>query len=388
MLFKNFFNQNSKVIPSGDTLAGDPTKPIIELRQVVKTFKNAAGEFTVLKGVDAQFKRGEFVGVIGKSGSGKSTMINMITGIDRPTSGEIFVGGVPIHELDENQMAIWRGRNLGIVFQFFQLLPTLSLLENIMLPMDFCHIYEPSERPKKALELLELVEMEEHAHKLPTAISGGQQQRVAIARALANNPPIVIADEPTGNLDSKTADAIFGMFENLVKQGKTIVMVTHDSALAKRVTRSVLIADGEIVNNWVAKALPTLTHQQMLVATKQIENRQFEPGQLIIEQGKNSDHVFIITKGEVEVVVKQPNGSEEVLNRLAPGELVGEIEALNSQKAAATIRSCHSPVEMIALQKEKFLRLINESENTRNAVEAIMRQRMHDREKLKPSLAY
>ena len=388
MLFRDFFKKNPKYIPSGEFLAGDPGQPLIELRQVVKTFKNAAGEFTVLKGINTQFNRGEFIGVIGKSGSGKSTMINMITGIDRPSSGEIIVGGVPIHELDENQMAIWRGRNLGIVFQFFQLLPTLSLLENIMLPMDFCHIYEPSQRPFKAMELLEMVEMDQHAHKLPTAISGGQQQRVAIARALANNPPIIIADEPTGNLDSKTADAIFGMFENLVNQGKTIVMVTHDSALAKRVSRSVLIADGEIVNNWVARALPTLTHQQMLAATKQIENRQFAPGQLIIEQGKNSEHVYIITKGQVEVVVKQANGSEEVLSHLEAGELVGEIEALRSQYAAATIRSTHSPVEMIALQKEKFLRLINESDNTRNAIEAIMRQRLHDRDRLEPSMAY
>ena len=358
------------------------------MHQVVKTFKNAAGEFTVLKGIDTQFNRGEFVGVIGKSGSGKSTLINMITGIDRPTSGEIIIGGVPIHQLNENQMAVWRGRNMGIVFQFFQLLPTLTLLENIMLPMDFCHVYQPAERPQKALELLRLVEMDEHAHKLPTAISGGQQQRVAIARALANNPPIIVADEPTGNLDSKTADAIFNLFENLVKQGKTIVMVTHDSALAKRVSRTVLIADGEIVNDWVARALPTLTHQQMLAATREIEPRRFSPLQTIIEQGKDNDQVFIITKGEVEVVFKQSNGRESVLSHLSAGQLVGETEALNHQAAAASVRSTHTPVEMIALQREKFLRLVNESENTRQALETLVRQRQREREKLQPVLVY
>jgi ABC-type lipoprotein export system ATPase subunit len=387
-LFKNFFHKNPEYIPSGSALTGDPSSPLIQMHKVVKTFKNTAGEFTVLKGIDTQFNRGEFVGVIGKSGSGKSTLINMITGIDRPTSGEIFIGGVPIHKLNENQMAVWRGRNLGIVFQFFQLLPTLSLLENIMLPMDFCHMYQPFERPEKAMELLRLVEMDIHAHKLPTAISGGQQQRVAIARALANNPPIIIADEPTGNLDSKTADAIFTLFENLVKQGKTIVMVTHDSSLAKRVDRTILIADGEIVNDWVARALPTLTHQQMLAATKEIENRQFAPQQTIIEQGKDNDQVYIITKGEVEVVLKQSNGREAVLSHLSAGQLVGETEAINHQAASASVRSTHSPVEMIALQREKFMRLVNESENTRQAIENLVHQRQREREKSQPVLVY
>ena len=254
-LFKNFFSKNSAIVPPGEIPAGGRAAHLIEMRRVVKTFKNTAGEFTVLKGINTHFDRAEFVGVIGKSGSGKSTLINMITGIDRPTSGEIYISGIPIHSLNENQMAVWRGRNLGIVFQFFQLLPTLSLLENIMLPMDFCHTYPAGERAQKAMELLRLVEMEQHAHKLPTAISGGQQQRVAIARALANDPPIIIADEPTGNLDSKTAEAIFTLFENLVRQGKTIVMVTHDSALARRVSRTVLIADGEIVSDSAARAL-------------------------------------------------------------------------------------------------------------------------------------
>ncbi len=218
----------------------------IELRKVVKIFESEAGRFAALTGVDLQIRRGEFVAMVGKSGSGKSTMMNMITGIDRPTSGEVIIGETKVHKLSEGKMAEWRGRNIGVVFQFFQLLPTLSIVDNVMLPMDFCHKYAPRERRERAMELLELVGMAEQARKLPTAISGGQQQRVAIARALANDPPILAADEPTGNLDSKTADSVFDLFGSLVSEGKTIVMVTHDRDLAKRVGRSVLVADGEI----------------------------------------------------------------------------------------------------------------------------------------------
>ncbi|MCX7838513.1 MAG: ABC transporter ATP-binding protein [Anaerolineae bacterium] len=211
---------------------------LIRLHRVVKTFDTPAGKFAALRGVDLRVNAGEFVAVIGKSGSGKSTLVNMIAGIDRPTSGEVFVGDTAVHRLSEAQMAVWRGKHIGIVFQFFQLLPTLTVLENVMLPMDFCNVHPPAERANYALRLLEQMEMAEHAHKLPAAISGGQQQRVAIARALANDPPILLADEPTGNLDSSSADAVFRLFERLVAQGKTILMVTHDQVLAKRVTRA------------------------------------------------------------------------------------------------------------------------------------------------------
>ena len=220
---------------------------LIELRSVLKTYQSAAGAFTALKSVDLKVDRGEFVAIVGKSGSGKSTLINMITGIDRPTSGEVLVGDAAIHTFSEGQMAEWRGRNLGIIFQFFQLLPSLSIVENVMLPMDFGNVYAPRERYERAIGLLAQVEMAEQAHKLPSAVSGGQQQRVAIARALANDPPILVADEPTGNLDSRTAGAVFELFEHLVAQGKTIVMVTHDQDLARRASRAVLVADGQIV---------------------------------------------------------------------------------------------------------------------------------------------
>jgi putative ABC transport system ATP-binding protein len=223
------------------------TEHLIYLSQVVKVYESAAGKFTAVKGVDLTIDRGEFVSIVGKSGSGKSTLINMLTGIDRPTSGEIWVGGTPVHRLNENQMAEWRGRNVGVVFQFFQLLPMLTIIENVMLPMDFCAYGNLKQRQERALDLLAQVELADQAHKLPSALSGGQQQRAAIARALANDPSILVGDEPTGNLDSRTAESVFEMFEALVSRGKTILMVTHDRDLAERASRRIELADGLIV---------------------------------------------------------------------------------------------------------------------------------------------
>ena len=230
----------------------NPT-PLIELRQVVKVYQTSAGDFPALRGISAEIYPGEFVGVIGKSGAGKSTLLNMITGVDRLTSGEVLVGtngsALSIHDLGENDLALWRGQTLGVVFQSFQLLPMLTLVENVMLPIDLCGLHRGNASRARALELLKLVELEEHANKLPNFISGGQQQRVAIARALANDPPILVADEPTGSLDSVTADHIFEVFELLVARGKTIVMVTHDNSLAPRFSRHLYIQDGELVTD-------------------------------------------------------------------------------------------------------------------------------------------
>ena len=222
--------------------------PLIEMEQIAKVFKTIAGDFTALKGINARFYRGEFVSVVGKSGSGKSTLVNMLTGIDHPTSGIVRVDGIEIHHMHESDMAAWRGRNLGVVFQFFQLLPTLTLLENILLPMDFTGKYPPEEREERAMDLLKLVGLHELADTIPAELSGGQQQSAAIARALANDPPIIIADEPTGNLDSRTAATVFEFFAGLVQSGKTIIMVTHDPSLAQRTTRTILLKDGEIVD--------------------------------------------------------------------------------------------------------------------------------------------
>ena len=229
---------------------------LIELRDITKAYKTEAGDFLALKGVNLTIGRGEFVGIVGKSGSGKSTLVNMITGIDHPTSGEVYVNDSAIHHLDEDRKAAWRGVSMGVVFQFFQLLPTLTVAENVMLPMDFCGKFTRKERRERAMDLLNLVEVGDQAKKLPSMISGGQQQRVAIARALANDPPIIVADEPTGNLDSKTADAVFQLFQRLVDEGKTILMVTHDAELARSMHRVVSVTDGVIVSDHVRVPTP------------------------------------------------------------------------------------------------------------------------------------
>lgn len=229
-----------------EPILGKP-QSLIDVRTVRKTFKTAAGDFQALKGVNLQIQPGEFVGIVGKSGSGKSTLMNMITGIDRPSAGDVYVNQTHLNDMSEAKMAKWRGVNIGVIFQFFQLLPTLTVVENVMLPMDFCNKYTVKERRERALHLLEIVDIAHQAEKLPMMISGGQQQRVAIARALANDAPLIIADEPTGNLDSKTADQVFSFFDSLVKGGKTFVMVTHDHDMAGALGRVVTIADGEIV---------------------------------------------------------------------------------------------------------------------------------------------
>ncbi len=235
-------------------LVSPVTSAIISLRGVVKAYKTPAGDFLALKGLDADIYPGEFVGIWGKSGAGKSTLVNMISGVDHLTRGEVWVDGVAVHKLNENQAARWRGRSLGVVFQSFQLMPTLSLLDNITLAMDFAGRFHPRRSLERAQALLEEVELGEHARKLPADISGGQQQRVAIARALANDPSIIIADEPTGRLDSVTAETIFHIFEELVRKGKTIVMVSHDPSFIQRYSRVLWIADGQFSEQPVLEA--------------------------------------------------------------------------------------------------------------------------------------
>src|SRR6266498_3315780 len=308
MIMSIFSSHENVSLQNGET----KDQPIIDLRGVDKYYTSAAGDYHALKSIDLCICAGEFVGIIGKSGSGKSTLLNMITGIDRPTSGEVYVNGAPIHTLNEDQMAGWRGDNLGIIFQFFQLLPALSLKQNVILPMDLSGKYKPRERHERAEYLLELVGLKEHMDKLPSMVSGGQQQRAAVARALANDPPIIIADEPTGNLDSKTAESVFILFNNLVAQGKTIIIVTHDSGLAKRTHRTALITDGEIVNEYVAKAMPTLLQDQMLWATHHAKAITYEAGTMIVSEGTNADAFYIVSKGTVEIVLPRPNQSDVV----------------------------------------------------------------------------
>ena len=222
-------------------------QPFIELRHITKEFRLSSGVFTALSDINVVFHSGEFTSVVGRSGSGKSTLMNMITGIDRPTSGEVLVEGQAIHDLTENQRALWRGKNLGIVFQFYQLIPVLTLLENVMLPMQILGERDLALTETKGLALLDSVGLKQHAHKRPSKVSGGQQQCAAIARALANDPPILIADEPTGNLGSNEADLVFDIFTKLVDEGKTVIMVTHDEDLALRSQRMLRLSGGELV---------------------------------------------------------------------------------------------------------------------------------------------
>ncbi|KRF18736.1 ABC transporter ATP-binding protein [Paenibacillus sp. Soil787] len=227
--------------------------PLISLNRVSKRYDTPSGSFIALREVCLEVRKGEFVAVVGKSGSGKSTLINLITGIDTPSSGEVHVASKAIHALNQEQLAIWRGINVGVIFQFFQLLPTLTVAENVMLPMDFCKTYPARERRARAISLLDKVGIIEQADKLPADLSGGQQQRAAIARALANDPPILVADEPTGNLDSQTSDDVMQLFANLAMEGKTVVMVTHERDLSRYFTRTIILADGAVVTETPAK---------------------------------------------------------------------------------------------------------------------------------------
>jgi putative ABC transport system ATP-binding protein len=222
---------------------------LVRIINVVKSFPVGGGEVTILKGLNFDVKHGEFVSIVGPSGNGKSTLLNMITGIDRPTGGQVMVSGLEINKMSENKLAAWRGQHVGIVFQFFQMLPALSLLQNVILPMDFARKYSPRERRERAMHLLEIVSLDDQANKLPSMVSGGQQQRAAIARALANDPELIVADEPTGNLDTRTAQDVFELFMKLVQQGKTMIMVTHDKELSRRVPRVVEIIDGKITRD-------------------------------------------------------------------------------------------------------------------------------------------
>lgn len=231
---------------SVNTASLSTSKPLIRLQEVEKVYETAAGPFTALKKVSFEVQSGEFLTITGKSGAGKTTLVNMITGTDHLTAGNIWVGDLNIHQMNEDQLSRWRGKNLGVVYQSFLLMPNLSLLDNVLLPMDFCGLYRPITSRERAMELLRQVELEMHAKKLPAEISGGQQQRVAIARALANDPPIIVADEPTGRLDSTTSEVIFDIFSDLAQRGKTIIMVTHDRSQLKRINRSLTIQDGEV----------------------------------------------------------------------------------------------------------------------------------------------
>jgi ABC-type lipoprotein export system ATPase subunit len=350
---------------------------MIDLHGVVKKFSNAAGEFTVLKGVDLTIYRGEFVSIVGKSGSGKSTLLNMVTGIDHPTDGHVIVNGADIYTgVTESQRSRWRGKNLGIVFQFFQLLPMLTLLENVMLPMDYADLYDFDERPQRAMELLKLVGLEKFANKLPILVSTGQQQLAAIARAMACDPPLLVADEPTGNLDSRSADKIIQLFETFVSQGKTIVMVTHDPSLTSRTHRNIIISDGELIDETISRSLPQLRHRHMLEFTKLVEEQVYQPHETIISRNQHVEYFFMIRKGEVDVVLQDKKKNDNVISRLQAGEFFGEIELLRGGRSIANVRAGDQPVEVLVLPRADFIRVMNESPITADAIGKIVQNRL------------
>ncbi len=356
-----------------------PTEHLISLSNIVKAYKTEAGDFIALRDVNLTISNGEFIAVIGKSGSGKSTLINMIAGIDRPTAGEVYIAGKPIHNLNESKMARLRGNSLGIVFQFFQLLPLLTAAENIMLPMDFCNIYSTRERRKRAIQLLDMVGLARHADKLPSTLSGGEQQRVAIARALANDPPIILADEPTGNLDSKTSEVVFQVFEELVARGKTILMVTHDNDLAKKAKRTIHIADGEIFEDYLAKAFPSLTQQQLIWATSRMEFHRYPAGSIIVRKGGPAEKFYLVIDGRAEVVLASEDGQDFIAAHIESGQHFGEIELLRGGNNIATIRApLNQPIEVATLDSDSFNKLITESEPTRQEICAVAEQRLKE----------
>lgn len=349
---------------------------MIDLHGIVKTFKNAAGEFTVLKGVDLTINRGEFVSIVGKSGSGKSTLLNMMTGIDHPSAGKVVIGGTDIYTgVTESQRSRWRGRNLGIVFQFFQLLPMLTLVENVMLSMDYAELYDFDERPERALEMLKVVGLEKFANKLPISVSTGQQQLAAIARALACDPPLLVADEPTGNLDSKSADAIIDLFEELSRKGKTIVMVTHDPSLTSRTTRNIILSDGELIDETVSRALPLLRHRHMLEITKSAVRVTYGPHEVILDCNRQVENIYLISNGAVDVM-SASGARARHLARLRSGDLFGEIELLRGGKSIACVRAGDKPVEVLIFPRADFLRIVEESPITAEALGRMVQARL------------
>ncbi len=361
---------------SGENLA-------IVLRNVEKIYENAAGKFVALKSIDLQLSYGQFISIVGKSGCGKSTLLNMITGIDHPTAGEVIIANEHIYKMSESKRALWRGRNMGVVFQFFQLLPTLTLLENTMLPMDYCDLYPFSERPGRAMDLLKMVGLEDQAYKLPTAVSSGQQQSAAIARALATDPSIILADEPTGNLDSRAADNVLNLFESLAESGKTVLIVTHDPSITQRTDQTIILSDGEIIDETVARALPFLTHPQMLAATKQARRQKVAPGAPILIQGEPVDHFFMVVSGEVEIVVKNEETRELRLARLGQGQFFGEVELTQGGHSIASVHGSSHGAELALLPRELFFELIDGSALTRHAMDEIAATRFAENKRRK-----
>lgn len=380
------------------------TRPceLIRITDVNKMFKTTAGEYPALKNINLCFGQGEYVSIIGKSGSGKSTLLNMITGIDHPTTGTVTINGLEVHRLPESKLADWRAINLGIVFQFFQLLPMLSVMENIMLPMDFANRLPPAERQSRAQKLLALVGLSEYADQLPAGLAGGMQQMAAIARALANDPPLIVADEPTGNLDTRTAERVLDLFDNLVAQGKTVIIVTHDSTLAARAARQILISDGQVVDENVVQALRFLPNAVLLKISRLVVTRQAQAGDILLGThsgvpnaparrpvlGRIPDFLlrnpgnavggglYIVVEGALEVAGGRNDRRLEVLERLEAGAYFSSIDLATCGLPALHLRvAADGPARLLWLSQESLNRLIEDSHTVEIALSGQAEQR-------------
>lgn len=334
----------------------------VEIRNLRKVYNTPTGEYIALQDLSVKIDSGMFVAVVGRSGSGKSTFINSITGIDRPTSGEIYVDNVAIHKLSELQITRWRGKRVGLVFQFFQLLPTLTLVENVMLPMELVNSYPMQKRQKRAMELLDMVGLADHAHKLPSATSGGQQQRTAIARSLANDPAIIVCDEPTGNLDSRTAQSMLQLFQNLRDEGKTIVMVTHDEELAHQADHVFLLDNGLLVNEYLSGVFDELTENQFSEFIKHAHITEYLPGSTVVQQGDIGDEFYVILDGTVDVFLKRRE-RDILVARKNQGQYFGEAAMLGENRTrTATVRAGTDGAKLASINLMTFQGLMQDSQ--------------------------
>lgn len=359
-------------LPFFKNKTSDHPTSYVEVQNLRKVYKTPNGEFVALDNLSVKIEQGKFVAFIGRSGSGKSTLINCLTGIDRPSSGELYIDGVAVHKLNEYQLARWRGQRVGLVFQFFQLLPTLSLVENVMLPMELVNSYPPHKRRKRAMELLGMVGLADHANKLPADTSGGQQQRVAIARSLANDPAVIVCDEPTGNLDVGTAQQMFRLFQDLRDQGKTVIMVTHDDDLAYRADHVFLIESGVLVNEYLSDVLDELTPQQINAFIQHASITDFAPHMNIITEGTFGDEFFVILEGGVDILVNR-NNHEVLVGRQTKGGLFGEMALVDGTTRSATVRADRETgVKVATINRATFQQLLDESDSFRHHMQALL----------------